>query len=42
MRAAIEGRTAGAQAMRGFARSFRPKPQRTAEWMKELRQGEES
>ena len=27
----------GAQAMRGFARRFRPEPRTTAEWMLELR-----
>ena len=37
-----EGRPVGAQAMRGFARRFRPKPRRTADWMTELREGEES
>lgn len=37
-----EGRPVGAQAMRGFARRFRPRPRRTAEWMTELREGEES
>ena len=30
----------GAAAMLGFARRFRPRPRRTAEWMKELREGE--
>ncbi len=37
-----EGRPAGAQAMRGFARRFRPTPRRTADWMAELREGEGS
>jgi bifunctional DNA-binding transcriptional regulator/antitoxin component of YhaV-PrlF toxin-antitoxin module len=37
-----EGRPVGAQAMRGFARRFRPNPRRTAEWMAELREGEGS
>ena len=37
-----EGPPVGAQAMRGFARRFRPRPRRTAEWMTELREGEES
>jgi bifunctional DNA-binding transcriptional regulator/antitoxin component of YhaV-PrlF toxin-antitoxin module len=37
-----EGRPVGAQAMRGFARRFRPRPRRTAEWMTELRAGEDS
>jgi bifunctional DNA-binding transcriptional regulator/antitoxin component of YhaV-PrlF toxin-antitoxin module len=31
----------GAQAMRGFARRFRKSPRATAEWMAELRQGED-
>lgn len=35
-----EGRPAGAQAMRGFARRIRPEPRRTEEWMAELREGE--
>jgi bifunctional DNA-binding transcriptional regulator/antitoxin component of YhaV-PrlF toxin-antitoxin module len=35
-----EGRPVGAQAMRGFARRFRPQPRRTSEWMAELREGE--
>lgn len=30
----------GARAMRGFARRFRERPRRTAEWMRELREGE--
>lgn len=30
----------GAEAMRGFARRFRLAPRTTAEWMKELREGE--
>ncbi len=37
-----EARPAGAQAMRGFARRFRPEPRRTSEWMAELREGEGS
>jgi bifunctional DNA-binding transcriptional regulator/antitoxin component of YhaV-PrlF toxin-antitoxin module len=36
-----ESRPAGAQAMRGFARRFRPQPRRTSDWMAELREGEE-
>lgn len=36
-----ERRPVGAQAMRGFARRFRREPRRTAEWMRELREGEE-
>ncbi len=36
-----EARPAGARAMRGFARRFRPTPRRTSDWMKELREGEE-
>lgn len=36
-----ETRPVGAQAMRGFARRFRPTPRRTSDWMAELRQGEE-
>jgi len=35
-----EGAPVGAQAMRGFARRFRPEPRRTSDWMEELRQGE--
>lgn len=35
-----EGRPVGARAMRGFARRFRPRPRRTADWMAELREGE--
>lgn len=35
-----DGRPAGAEAMRGFARRFRPEPRATAEWMGELREGE--
>jgi hypothetical protein len=35
-----EGRPAGAQAMRGFARRLRPQSGRTADWMAELREGE--
>jgi len=31
---------AGALAMLGFARRFRPEPRTTAEWMEELRAGE--
>jgi len=31
---------AGAMAMLGFARRFRPQPRATAEWMAELRAGE--
>ena len=31
----------GARAMRGFARRFRPEARRTAEWMADLREGEE-
>ena len=30
----------GAEAMRGFARRFRAKPRRTADWLRELREGE--
>lgn len=30
----------GAYAVRGFARRHRPQPRSTAEWMKELREGE--
>lgn len=37
-----EGRPVGARAMRGFARRLRPQPRRTADWMAELREGEES
>jgi bifunctional DNA-binding transcriptional regulator/antitoxin component of YhaV-PrlF toxin-antitoxin module len=36
-----EGRPVGAQAMRGFARRFRPRPRRTSDWMAQLREGEE-
>lgn len=36
-----EGRPPGATAMRGFARRFRPKPRQTADWMKEIREGED-
>jgi AbrB family looped-hinge helix DNA binding protein len=36
-----EGRPAGAGAMRGFARRFRPEARRTEEWMRELREGED-
>jgi bifunctional DNA-binding transcriptional regulator/antitoxin component of YhaV-PrlF toxin-antitoxin module len=35
-----EGRPVGARAMRGFARRFRPRPRRTADWMAEFREGE--
>ena len=35
-----EGRPVGATAMRGFARRFRRQPRSTADWMKELREGE--
>jgi bifunctional DNA-binding transcriptional regulator/antitoxin component of YhaV-PrlF toxin-antitoxin module len=35
-----DGRPLGAQAMRGFARRFRPQARRTADWMPELREGE--
>ena len=35
-----EPAAAGAEAMRGFARRFRPKPRRTAEWLELLREGE--
>jgi len=31
---------AGARAMLGFARRFRPAPRTTADWMEELRAGE--
>ena len=31
----------GAQAMRGFARRFRDQPRSTADWMRELREGED-
>jgi AbrB family looped-hinge helix DNA binding protein len=30
----------GAKAMLGFARRYRPRPRRSADWMKELREGE--
>ncbi|MGH7821190.1 MAG: AbrB/MazE/SpoVT family DNA-binding domain-containing protein [Candidatus Binatia bacterium] len=30
----------GARAMLGFARHFRPRSRRTADWMKDLREGE--
>lgn len=33
-------RPRGAMAMRGFARRFREAPRRTADWMRELRDGE--
>ena len=36
-----EGQPAGATAMRGFARRFRPEARRTADWMRELREGED-
>lgn len=36
-----DARPAGARAMRGFARRFRPRARRTEEWMAELREGEE-
>jgi hypothetical protein len=32
----------GARAMLGFVRRLRPEPRSTAEWMVELREGEES
>jgi AbrB family looped-hinge helix DNA binding protein len=35
-----EEKPAGAQAMRGFARRFRPEARRTDDWMRELREGE--
>lgn len=35
----VEGKPEGPQAMRGFACRFR-EPRRTADWMKELREGE--
>lgn len=35
-----EERPRGAKAMLGFARRFRPRPRRTADWMKDLREGE--
>jgi bifunctional DNA-binding transcriptional regulator/antitoxin component of YhaV-PrlF toxin-antitoxin module len=43
MRVTILGEPAppGAEAMRGFARRFRAKPKRTADWMRELREGED-
>lgn len=34
------GEPLGADAMRGFARRFRPQSRRSADWMKELREGE--
>lgn len=34
------GQPAGAMAMLGFARRFRPQPLTTAQWMAELRAGE--
>lgn len=33
---------ASAQAMLGFARRFRPIPRSTADWLSELREGEQS
>ena len=40
-RAAVPNhKPAGAMAMLGFARRFRPEPRTTAEWMDELRAGE--
>lgn len=37
----LEGAAAqSAQAMRGFARRFRPQARRTEDWMRELREGE--
>jgi AbrB family looped-hinge helix DNA binding protein len=36
-----EEQPAGAQAMRGFARRFRDQPRTTADWMRELREGED-
>jgi hypothetical protein len=38
--AALAGQPAGAMAMLGFARRFRPEPRTTADWMAELRAGE--
>ena len=38
--AAPAGQPAGALAMLGFARRFRPEPRATADWMEELRAGE--
>lgn len=35
-----EERPLGAVAMRGFARRVRDQPRRTADWMRELREGE--
>lgn len=35
-----EGRPPGAEAMRGFARRFRDTRRSTADWMRELREGE--
>ena len=34
-------RPKGAMAMLGFARKFHPKPQTTADWIKELRAGDD-
>lgn len=34
------GEPRGAEAMRGFARRFRKTPRATADWMRELREGE--
>jgi len=36
-----EEKPRGAQAMRGFARRFRDRPRTTADWMQEMREGEE-
>jgi len=36
-----EDKPRGAQAMRGFARRFRDQPRTTADWMRELREGED-
>lgn len=35
-----EGRPAGAKAMLGFARRFRPDARRTSDWLRELRECE--
>lgn len=37
----LEDQPAGARAMLGFARRLHRKPRRTADWMKELREGED-
>jgi AbrB family looped-hinge helix DNA binding protein len=35
------GQPVGAEAMLGYARRFRPEPRSTADWMAELREGED-